>query len=496
MIRFGPFQVDPRTWTLFRDGVAVDLSPRLVEILGYLAARGGEIVTKEELLDRFWPGINITDNTLTRAIADIRKSLRDDAGHPIYLQTAARRGYRFVGESPAMAAGSRVPAATPVAGKPTLDEDPFKAWVKGRLALDSLDVNRLPAAVAAFERAASELPAYAPAHAGLANAYLMQFERTRSGSVPDRALLTQAIAAAERACALDPVLGEAWATLGYLLSASGAGEEGQAATRRAAALEPDNWRHQYRLAHATWGEERLRAVDNTLRLKPGFAPARMLSAMVFIARGAIDRAEREATLGAESQRQHLHDHTPLSPVGLHWLSGLVFSVRGDHAGALRCFNEEIAGGATGHIYGREFIVNARVAIGFTHLVRQEYDAAADAFREALGDAPEHPRATLGLFALAVHTGDPRPIADATRAVERTIAELRSGNRVIELSLVSAGAHAMRQESAQAIAVLDHLLTTAPAGPAGWIIPVDPMLQSVCATPGVNGLLAKLAARAS
>ena len=47
MIRFGPFQVDPRTWTLSRDGAVLDLSPRLVEILGYLAAKGGEIVTKD-----------------------------------------------------------------------------------------------------------------------------------------------------------------------------------------------------------------------------------------------------------------------------------------------------------------------------------------------------------------------------------------------------------------------------------------------------------------
>lgn len=504
MIRFGPFQVDPRTWTLSRDGEAVELSPRLVEILGYLAARGGEIVTKEELLDRFWPGVNITDNTLTRAIADIRKSLGDDAGNPIYLQTAARRGYRFVGESPGAAAAPLARAATPIAGKgepgPSTalgaGDDPFKAWVKGRLALDSLDVNRLPGAVAAFERAASELPAYAPAHAGLANAYLMQFERTRLGSVPDRALLTRAIAAAERACAIDPSLGEAWATLGYLLSASGAGDEGQAAARRAAALEPDNWRHQFRLAYATWGEERLRAVDTTLRLKPGFAPARMLSAMVFIARGALDRAEREASLAADSQRQHRNDQTPLSPVGMNWLRGLIVTVRGDRAGALGCFDEEIAGGATGHIYGREFMVNARVAIGFTHLVRREIAAAADAFHAALCEAPQHPRATLGLYAIAVQNGDARGIDDATRAVEQTIAELRSGDRMIELSLVSAGAHAMRGQASEAIAVLDHLLRTAPAGPAGWIIPVDPMLQSLSSAPGFNGLLSKLAARAS
>jgi DNA-binding winged helix-turn-helix (wHTH) protein len=496
VIRFGPFQVDPRTWTLSRDGGAVDLSPRLVEILGYLAARGGEIVTKEELLDRFWPGVNIADNTLTRAVADIRKSLGDDAGNPIYLQTAARRGYRFVGELPGVAAAPHLRAAIPIAGKAEPDEDPFKAWVKGRLALDSLDVNRLPGAVAAFEKAALELPSYAPAHAGLANAYLMQFERTRLGSVPDRALLTRAIAAAERACAIDPALGEGWATLGYLLSASGAGDEGQAAARRAAALEPDNWRHQFRLAYATWGEERLRAVDTTLRLKPGFAPARMLSAMVFSARGALDRAEREATLGADSQRQHRDHDTPLSPVGMHWLRGLIVAVRGDHAGALGCFDEEIAGGATGHIYGREFMVNARVAIGFTHLVRCEFEAAADAFHTALREAPQHPRATLGLYAIAVQNGDARGIDDATRAVDRTIAELRSGDRVVELSLVSAGAHATRGQASAAIAVLDHLLTTAPTGPAGWIIPVDPMLQALSSAPGFNVLLSKLAARAS
>ncbi len=493
MIRFGPFQVDPRTWTLSRNGVAIDLSPRLVEILGYLAARGGEIVTKEELLDRFWPGINITENTLARAIADIRKSIGDNAGSPVYLQTAARRGYRFVGEAPSGTFPQPMPAAPPLTTSPAGD-DPFQAWVKGRLALDSLDVSRLPGAVAAFERAAIELPAYAPAHAGLANAYLMQFERTRSGAIPDRALLTRAIAAARRACAIDPSLGEAWATLGYLLTASGAGEEGQAAARRATALEPDNWRHQYRLAHATWGEERLRAVDHALRLKPGFAPARMLSAMVFIARGALDRAEREATLGAEAQRQHGLEQTPLSPVGLHWLLGLVVAVRGDHHAALRCFDDEIAGGATGHIYGREFMVNARVAIGFTRLALADPDGAAAAFRMALDEAPEHPKATLGLYAIAMQT-DRNPV-EATRAVERCIEELRSGGRIVELSLVSAGAHSVRGEAAAALRVLDQLLITASPGPAGWIIPVDPMLRAVRTAPGADGLFAKLAARAS
>ena len=63
MHRFGAFQIDPRTWTLTNDGRNVDLSPRLVEILGYLAARAGTIVTKDELLDRFWPDVHVTENS-------------------------------------------------------------------------------------------------------------------------------------------------------------------------------------------------------------------------------------------------------------------------------------------------------------------------------------------------------------------------------------------------------------------------------------------------
>src|SRR6476659_6109686 len=114
---FGPFALDERTWSLARDGSVVGLSPRLVEILAFFAARPGVIVTKDELLERFWPDVHVSENTLTRAIADIRKAIGDDASQPTFLQTAARRGYRFIGG--------------PSAGS----EDVFAAWVKGRLAL-------------------------------------------------------------------------------------------------------------------------------------------------------------------------------------------------------------------------------------------------------------------------------------------------------------------------------------------------------------------------
>ena len=462
MIRFGSFQIDPRTWLLTRESKPVDLSPRLVEILGYIVGRGGEIVTKEELLDKFWADVNVTENTLTRAIADIRKALGDDANAPQYLETASRRGYRFVGE------------------KPTTS-DPFQDWVKGRLALDTLDASKLNDAVLAFERATAELPRYAPAHAGLANGYLLQYERTRFGSTPDRGLIVKAIDAARQATSLDPSLGEGWAVLGYLLFSSGKTEEGQAAARRATALEPENWRHHYRLAYGSWGEERLRAVDRTLAIMPTFAPARMLASMVFVARGTIDRAERETAIGAETQRHNQSAHTPLPAVGFHWLRGMILASKGDRAGALACFDEEIAAAAD-HVYGREFAINAHVAGGFTKLASGDRAGAADAFRLAA----THPKSRVGMLAI---DGDPH-------AVNTAIAELTASGRHAEAALVAAGAQIAGGRIDEAVASLDRLLASAPPGPAGWIIPIDPMLAALHGNAGKSALFSKLAARAA
>lgn len=462
MIRFGSFQIEPRTWLLTRDTSPVDLSPRLVEILGHIVSRGGQIVTKEELLEKFWADVNVTENTLTRAIADIRKAIGDDAAAPRFLETASRRGYRFIGGAPQIS-------------------DPFQDWVKGRLALDTLDASMLDEAARAFERTVAELPRYAPAHAGLANAYLLQYERTRFGRAPNRDLLTRAVDAARQATTLDAELGEGWAALGYLLSAAGKAEEAQAASRRATALEPDNWRHHYRLAYCTWGEERLRAVDRTLALMPAFAPVRMLASMVHVARGTIDRAEREAAIGEDQQRQQQSMHTPLPAVGFHWLRGLIAAAKGDRAAASACFDEEVASSST-HVYGREFAANAHVANGFLKLARGDRDGARVSFTQASA----HPKAAVGLLAL-----------DQDRAaVDAAIAELTRNDRPVEAALVTAGAHAVTGNVDRAMSVLDELLTTAPPGPAGWIVPIDPMLAAIGEHSGKQALFAKLAARAA
>ena len=481
----------------------VALSPHLVDILTFLAHRAGEIVSKDALLEAFWPDVHVTENTLTRAIADIRKALGDDPSEPRFIQTVARRGYRFVAtlepwreRSSGISLRNMGSRSEPVgsAGEP---EDPFREWVRGRLSLEMLDATKLPEAVTAFEHAVAATPDYAPAHAGLANAFLLTYESTRAQNAPNREPLTRAVLAARRACELDPALGEAWATLGFVLTAAGQGEEARAAARRAAALEPTSWRHHFRLGVASWGEERLRAVDRTLSLLPNFAPGRFLAAMVFIARQAFEPAMVAAVQGSAAQAREIDsDGVPFPSVGLHWLHGLLLLRLRQVGPAITEFGREIDASRHGRIYADEFRVNAQVAAGFAHLSVNDATGATEAFRSALETLPRNGRALIGLYlALATTSLAPETHLLLTR-IDEVVAELGAGGRLGEAAIISAATSAARGDLQAGCLVLQRLLDTAPPGQAGWLISIDPALASLRAAAGFDDLIAKLAARAA
>jgi DNA-binding winged helix-turn-helix (wHTH) protein len=480
-LRFDDFCLDPKRHLLTCNGQDLALSPHLVDILEYLAAQPGQVVTKDELLDRFWPVVHVTDNALARAIADIRKVLGDHAARPRYVQTASRRGYRFV--------------ATTSTERHAEHADPFREFVRGRAALESLDVRRLTQAVSAFEQVVAAMPQYAPAHMGLASARLLQYEGTRASNAPHREWLDDAVSQARRACALDPTLGEAWATLGFVLAAAGGREEARAAARQATALEPNNWRHHFRLSVATWGEERLRACGRTLALLLDFAPARFAAAMVFVARQAFGPALDEAEAGANAQsRQTAYEGATFPAVGLHWLRGLLLLRAGQTSAALRSFIYELDELREHQIYAAEFRVNAEVAAGFAHLAAGA--PAVDAFRRALAAHPGNGRALIGLYHAfeqqQLTTDAQRIAAETDRVVERLTAAQRLG----EAALIRAAAEAARREYDQACTTLVALLTQAPAGHVGWLIPIDPAFTALCSHPRYREILALLSTRAT
>src|SRR4051812_21790053 len=93
----GPFRLDPASQTLSRDGVTESLGPRAVAVLAAIAARAPAIVLKDTIMDEAWPGLVVEENNLTVQISTIRRTLAHVAGGDRWLETIARRGYRFVG---------------------------------------------------------------------------------------------------------------------------------------------------------------------------------------------------------------------------------------------------------------------------------------------------------------------------------------------------------------------------------------------------------------
>ena len=94
--RFGPFLADRVRYRVLRGTEALDVTPKLLDLLFHLLDNAGALITKEQLLDALWPNANVTDNALAQAVSELRDALGDDAGAPQFIKTVARRGYRFV----------------------------------------------------------------------------------------------------------------------------------------------------------------------------------------------------------------------------------------------------------------------------------------------------------------------------------------------------------------------------------------------------------------
>jgi len=633
--RFGAFVLDTVAFRLHRGGAPVPLSPKIVDLLHYLLLRPSALVTKEELFAALWPDVAVTDNALTQAVSELRQALGDDPSSPTYIQTVARRGYRFVSPVERLAAdraggaaerqaADRAPRAIAVTDFVNLSGDADYAWLAsgiaetvtndlrelgglrvidrlvvaealrasdgsltalreelkadlavsgsfqragdrlritarvvdlasgealadakadgflsdvfdledqivtgflarlglmagasgerrvgvretssleayeaftdGRVKLESLDAREVDRAVAAFERALAFDPRYAQAEVGLSNALFWRYEMTRARNQPEGATLAAAVDHVRRAIELDKGLAEAHATLSFLLVSAGRSGEALAAGRRAAALEPGYWGNLFRLGHAAWGAERLRALERTVELFPDFPFAHFEMAMVHIARGAFDRAEQVLREGAVVQDRQRGRRQRFPASGLHWLLGLTRLARGDAGEATAEFERELAGGMGG-IYAAEFAMNACDGLGFARLAEGRADEAAAMFERALERFPQHARSLVGLAAAARAAGRGSESKTHAASARHAIIELQRGGRPVEAALARAFEHATFGRTEEAIAALDQLLVEAELPIAGWTIPIEPLLAPLRDAGGFDRVLARLAERA-
>jgi DNA-binding winged helix-turn-helix (wHTH) protein len=97
-VTFGRFRLDPANERLWRGEQAVALRPKAFAVLKHLVEHRGQLVTKQQLLDTVWPATFVTDAVLKDSVRQLREALEDDAATPRYIETAHRRGYRFIGQ--------------------------------------------------------------------------------------------------------------------------------------------------------------------------------------------------------------------------------------------------------------------------------------------------------------------------------------------------------------------------------------------------------------
>src|SRR5580700_7902950 len=99
-LRFGVFELDLRAGELRKHGLRVRLQEQPFQVLATLLEHPGEVVTREELQKKLWPADIFVDfdHGLNKAINKVREALGDSADSPRFVETVARRGYRFLSE--------------------------------------------------------------------------------------------------------------------------------------------------------------------------------------------------------------------------------------------------------------------------------------------------------------------------------------------------------------------------------------------------------------
>src|SRR5262249_30453804 len=96
LFRFGEFTLDTEQRVLFRAGSPVALTPKVFDTLLVLIEHSGRIIEKNELMNRLWPDSFVEEANLAYNIQQLRRCLGDNARRPAYIETVARRGYRFI----------------------------------------------------------------------------------------------------------------------------------------------------------------------------------------------------------------------------------------------------------------------------------------------------------------------------------------------------------------------------------------------------------------
>lgn len=141
IVRFGIFEVDLKAGELRRSGLRVKLQEQPLQVLTALLEHPEEVVTRDELRNKLWPADTFVDfdHSLNTAVNRIREALGDSATSPRFIETLARRGYRFLADVQWQSDANIATDAKAVGHDPELDiPAPHRGITRGLFALIQL----------------------------------------------------------------------------------------------------------------------------------------------------------------------------------------------------------------------------------------------------------------------------------------------------------------------------------------------------------------------
>ena len=98
IFRFENVEIDVQNLRVTVNSEIRPLEPKSFRLLLFLVENSGRVLTKDEVMGAVWPDTAVSDNSLARAITQIRKTLDDDSKAPKYVETVPSAGYRFIGD--------------------------------------------------------------------------------------------------------------------------------------------------------------------------------------------------------------------------------------------------------------------------------------------------------------------------------------------------------------------------------------------------------------
>ena len=261
---FESYRLETCERLLLKNGVAVPMTPKAFDVLAFLVQNAGHLVEKEELMEAIWPGTFVEESNVSRIVHMLRKALGDDQDRNRFIETVAKRGYRFVAvveetTDPADPQELSQSAAGPQSAKALSDPKyssrimflsagsliavflvlllSLNLWTADPAKLQGMSRDRVPSsdeayrsyllgvaladrwsrddnrkAIENFQKAIELDPNYAPAYAGLGNAHSVRAFFGGGGNATEEYL--KAKAALEKALALDESYAETHSYLG------------------------------------------------------------------------------------------------------------------------------------------------------------------------------------------------------------------------------------------------------------------------------------------